>query len=490
MGNLVSSLCCRLCKCCHRNDGYQNLVSDAPDSGSIDMVVRNNRLYQTELIFSAEGNSRPIVQNEVPSRKESGTSSRDLVQNAQTPKEGDNEAAHFSAPLHLAASTNAPVPVPVPAPVTAAMPIPAISTASAKSGLFMRYDMKEVVGEGSTSKCHKVIRKSDGAVFACKTLDHRNIATKFSTALLDQLLMEVRVLKHLREHSEQHPNIVRFEEHYETNERTYLVMEMVSGGELFDYIAYRGTLTEAEAAGIMHKLVSVVHHLHSMNIIHRDLKPENLLLAYPLNATKASTRDVHGNICSVLPPTSGIVGDDSEHGPVLKVIDFGLAKSLSIEAPGTLARTYVGTKGYLAPELYQHVPYDGAVDMWALGVIAYVLLTGCMPFANDAEVSVQTSTPLSTSDLHEVFAWDLPMWASALSINAKDFLRKLLAIDPRNRMTAKQALAHPWIQPDGAPTDRYLQSPLLLAERLEQKMSEESVYRKPDVGARRETKAL
>ena len=182
-----------------------------------------------------------------------------------------------------------------------------------RTGFFLKYDLKEEIGVGSTSKCFRCVRKSDGVTFACKVIDKKHVEVKFS-GLLDQFFTEIKILQTLN-----HPNIIRLEDTYETSERIYMVMEMMVGGELFDYVVEKGTLSEEEASTIVRKVTSAVAHMHSLDIIHRDLKPENLLLT--------SKRP------------------DAE----VKLIDFGLAKETQED---NMARSFLGTRGYLAPEVW------------------------------------------------------------------------------------------------------------------------------------------
>ena len=202
------------------------------------------------------------------------------------------------------------------------------------------YELKDVIGLGSTSICHRCVRRSDQKEFACKVIDKRQVEVKFS-GLLDQFYVEIKVLQML-----EHPNIINLVDAFDSDDRIYMVMETMLGGELFDYVVEKGTLSEEEASILVRKITSAVAHMHNRNIIHRDLKPENLLL---------TTR-----------------GGDAE----IKLIDFGLAKIMSESA----ARSFLGTRGYLAPEMLQRTAYDKSIDVWALGIIVFVLLCGCLPF--------------------------------------------------------------------------------------------------------------
>jgi serine/threonine protein kinase len=164
--------------------------------------------------------------------------------------------------------------------------------------------------------------------------------------------------------------------------------------------------------------------MHSQNIIHRDLKPENLLLTSK--------------------------GADAE----VKLIDFGLAKVMR----ESVASSFLGTKGYLAPEMLQRQSYDKSIDMWALGVIVFVLLCGCLPFDDDS------SKISSESAARKKFALRFPKWASSMSSSAKDLLYNLLEINPKTRYTADQALNHPWVSGKTVIPNSYLQSPSLMSK--------------------------
>lgn len=290
-----------------------------------------------------------------------------------------------------------------------------------KATFYMNYELRDEIGVGSTSKCYRCVKKADGTEYACKVIDKRQVEMKFS-GLLDQFFVEIRVLQTLN-----HPNIIRLVDTFESPDRIYMVMEMMKGGELFDYVVEKGTLSEEEASVLVRKITSAVAHMHGMDIIHRDLKPENILLTSK--------------------------GPDAE----IKLIDFGLAKFVQREA---VASSFLGTKGYLAPEMLQRNSYDKAIDMWALGVIVFVLLCGCLPFDDDS------SKIASESAARKKFALRFPKWAANLSNSAKDLLNNLLEINPKNRFTAHQALAHPWVAGKTVQLNSYLQSPCILGKSI------------------------
>eukprot|EP00904_Undaria_pinnatifida_P003902 jgi/Undpi1/13512/HiC_scaffold_8.g03171.m1 len=277
--------------------------------------------------------------------------------------------------------------------------------------------MREVLGVGSTSTCYRCVNRRSKKQFACKVIDKRAMDPKLKP-LLDQFQVEIQVLQLLR-----HPNIIHMEDVFESDVKIHMVMEIMQGGELFDYVVEKGTLSESEASVMVRKVTSALSYMHSLNIIHRDLKPENLLLA-----------------------SKGAI-------PEVKIIDFGLAKVLG--ATEDSAQSFLGTRGYLAPEMLQRESYNKEVDVWALGVIVFVLLCGCLPFDDD-------SKKLNRAGAFQKFVLRFPRWAQKLSPGAKDLLSKLLTVTPRARLTAKQALEHPWVTGKVAAADNFLESPRAL----------------------------
>mmetsp|Transcript_5858 Transcript_5858/g.14047 ORF Transcript_5858/g.14047 Transcript_5858/m.14047 type:complete len:488 (-) Transcript_5858:145-1608(-) len=282
--------------------------------------------------------------------------------------------------------------------------------------LYEKYEICEVLGVGSTSTCHRCINRIDGKSYACKIIDKKHIEQRFA-GMIEQFHTEIAALRSLH-----HPNIITLYDVYITDEKIYIVMELMSGGELFDYVVAKGTLNEEEASQIVNKVTSALVYMHSKNIIHRDLKPENLLLTHK--------------------PKSG---DDID----VKIIDFGLSKVMA----EPVAQSFLGTRGYLAPEMLQRQEYTRSVDAWALGVIVFVLLCGCLPFDDDSQM-IPTDAMVKTK-----FQLRFPRWAKDLSPSAKNLLSKLLDIDPRRRFTAEQALSHPWVVGKTARKDSLLQSP-------------------------------
>uniref|UniRef100_A0A6U6IAM5 non-specific serine/threonine protein kinase n=2 Tax=Odontella aurita TaxID=265563 RepID=A0A6U6IAM5_9STRA len=282
--------------------------------------------------------------------------------------------------------------------------------------LYREYELCEVLGVGSTSTCHRCVHRPTGQSRACKVIDKRHIESRFA-GMIEQFHTEIQALRSLH-----HPNIITLYDVYITDEKIFIVMELMEGGELFDYVVQKGTLNEEEASKIVRKVTGALVYMHSKNIIHRDMKPENLLLTH-------KPRSMH----------------DIE----VKIIDFGLSKCM--EEP--VARSFLGTRGYLAPEMLQRRDYSRSVDAWALGVIVFVLLCGCLPFDDDSV------TVPSDEMVRAKFVLRFPRWARNLSPSAKNLLSHLLDVNPVTRYSAEQALNHPWVRGETAPKDSLLQSP-------------------------------
>uniref|UniRef100_A0A8C8SXA4 non-specific serine/threonine protein kinase n=1 Tax=Pelusios castaneus TaxID=367368 RepID=A0A8C8SXA4_9SAUR len=261
------------------------------------------------------------------------------------------------------------------------------------------YDIQEKLGAGAFSEVFLAQERGSQRLVALKCIPKKALQGK-EVAVEN----EIAVLRKIK-----HDNIVALEDVYETPTHLYLAMQLVTGGELFDRIVERGHYTERDASHLIHQVLEAMHYLHQLGIVHRDLKPENLLYATPFEDAK------------------------------IMITDFGLSK---IQSDGVMA-TACGTPGYVAPELLQQKPYGKAVDIWALGVISYILLCGYPPFydENDSELFAQI--------LKGEFEFDSPYWDD-ISDSAKDFIQQLLQRDPEKRYTCEQALQHPWISGDTA----------------------------------------
>jgi len=259
------------------------------------------------------------------------------------------------------------------------------------------YDMSgRELGRGSFGSVQEVIHKASGNVRAVKNIP------KSSLTATEALAQEIEITRVL-----DHPNIVRLYEVFEDARCIYLVMEVCTGGELFDAILNADSgFSERSAARLMKQVVGAVFYMHSLGIVHRDLKPENFLLAEDVSI------------------------DDS----ALKLVDFGTARRTK---PGTPMTTLTFTPYYVAPEVMKG-SYNLNCDIWSLGVLLYVLLCGRPPFNGDSEEEILRSVRKGT------FSFNKPAW-QVVSDDAKDLIEKMLVIDAEKRHTAEQVLHHPWV---------------------------------------------
>merc|ERR1712100_1009492 len=261
-----------------------------------------------------------------------------------------------------------------------------------------KYEVGEVLGRGAFSVVKKVTSKRSGRVYAVKIIDKKNVGQD-----MNRLRIEIDILTKVK-----HPNIINLKEIMEDEDTLYIITELVTGGELFDKIVELGAYTEADAAKLVARMVSAIDYLHSMNIVHRDLKPENLLLK------------------------------DSSNVSEVKLADFGLSKIVSEGVQKQLMQTACGTPGYVAPEVLTADGYDKEVDLWSIGVITYILLCGFPPFYNE-HLPVLFEAIMKADYDYPPDYWD------EISDSAKNFIDRLLVVQPDERMTAEQALEHEWL---------------------------------------------
>eukprot|EP01127_Copromyxa_protea_P011399 TRINITY_DN2864_c1_g1_i3.p1 TRINITY_DN2864_c1_g1~~TRINITY_DN2864_c1_g1_i3.p1 ORF type:complete len:390 (-),score=77.34 TRINITY_DN2864_c1_g1_i3:112-1281(-) len=257
------------------------------------------------------------------------------------------------------------------------------------------YEFQGELGNGAFSVVKMAKHKETGDVVAIKVLEKYEDDPR-QAAKFDQ---EIEIMRQL-----DHPNIIKFHELDEDNGHYYVVMEVVNGGELFDQIVAKKYYTEEEAAPIVAQILCALSYLHDvLGIVHRDLKPENLLFK----------------------------GEDHN---LIKIADFGESKSY---ISNTLS-TYCGTPDYMAPEIIKSVSYGAEVDMWAIGVITYVMLGGFPPFDGENDIEVFASI------LGTKYSYPSPEW-DHVGDDGMNFIDSLLKLEPQDRLTAVEALSHPFI---------------------------------------------
>uniref|UniRef100_A0A667YFV3 non-specific serine/threonine protein kinase n=1 Tax=Myripristis murdjan TaxID=586833 RepID=A0A667YFV3_9TELE len=265
------------------------------------------------------------------------------------------------------------------------------------------YDIGEELGSGQFAIVKRCIEKSTGNEYAAKFIKKRQSRASRRGVRREEIEREVDILQQI-----QHPNIVALHDVYENRTDVVLVLELVSGGELFDFLAQKESLSEEEATQFIKQILAGVQYLHSKRIAHFDLKPENIMLL-----------------------------DKNVPLPRIKLIDFGLAHK--IEA-GADFKNIFGTPEFVAPEIVNYEPLGLEADMWSIGVITYILLSGASPFLGDTKQETLGNISAMNYEFDEEFF-------SSTSELAKSFIRQLLEKDTRKRLTIQDALNHPWIKP-------------------------------------------
>ena len=287
-----------------------------------------------------------------------------------------------------------------------------------KSDITKLYEIGDELGSGNFAKVKKAKRKAKTADVEKEVGGKKKVVLKAGAEVAIKIIDKAKVedMQDIQREIEimnmvDHPNVINLFEIFDEPKKMNLVLELVTGGELFDRIVAKGNYSEKDAATCMSQLCQALDYLHTKKIVHRDLKPENLLYASP--------------------------ADDAN----LKVADFGLARMLTA---GDMMKTACGTPGYVAPEILKNKGYDsGAVDMWSAGVILYILLCGFPPFYEEELPA------LFDQILHARYDFPSPWWDN-ISADGKDLVKKLLELDVKKRLTAAQVLAHPWM--GAAPT--------------------------------------
>ncbi|EHA48443.1 hypothetical protein MCOR27_001291 [Pyricularia oryzae] len=263
-----------------------------------------------------------------------------------------------------------------------------------------RYKVGKTLGAGSYSVVKECVHIDTGRYYAAKVINKRLMAGREH-----MVRNEIAVLKKV---SMGHQNILTLVDYFETMNNLYLVTDLALGGELFDRICRKGSYYESDAVDLIRATLSAVAYLHDHGIVHRDLKPENLLFRTP------------------------------EDNADLLIADFGLSRIMDEEQFHVLTTT-CGTPGYMAPEIFKKTGHGKPVDIWALGVITYFLLCGYTPFDRDSDLEEMQAILNADYSFTPIEFW------RGVSDSAKDFIRRCLTIDPTKRMSAHEALQHPFV---------------------------------------------
>ncbi|XP_040981638.1 death-associated protein kinase 2-like isoform X2 [Aquila chrysaetos chrysaetos] len=265
------------------------------------------------------------------------------------------------------------------------------------------YELLEKLGSGHFGVVKRCRERSTGTFYAAKFVKTRRCRGSRLGLERAQVEREVAILRQL-----DHPNIMRLHDLFVSKAEMVLVLELIGGGELFDFIAEKEMLSEEEAIEFLGQILRGVEYLHAHHIAHFDLKPENIML-----------QEKH------VPK------------PWVKIIDFGLAQHLE---DGVTFKSLCGTPQYIAPEVINYEPLSSATDMWSIGVITYILLSGLSPFQGETDAETLSNVVAGTYEFEE-------RCFSQTSEMAKDFIQQLLVKEPGHRMTAAECLVHPWIKP-------------------------------------------
>ncbi|XP_071873350.1 phosphorylase kinase gamma isoform X2 [Bombus fervidus] len=271
----------------------------------------------------------------------------------------------------------------------------------AAKGFYAKYEPKEILGRGISSTVRRCIEKETGTEYAAKIIDISNETNEDGHTMKDATLQEVQILRRVAGH----PYIIELHDVFESSTFIFLIFEICKNGELFDYLTSVVTLSEKKTRYIMRQVFEGVQHVHNQGIVHRDLKPENILLDDNLN---------------------------------VKITDFGFARLLKA---GEKLYDLCGTPGYLAPEVLKCNMFENAegygheVDIWACGVIMFTLLVGCPPFWHRKQMVMLRNI------MEGKYSFTSPEWAD-ITEAPKDLIRKLLVVDPKKRISIKEALEH------------------------------------------------
>ncbi|XP_019389998.1 PREDICTED: serine/threonine-protein kinase DCLK2 isoform X2 [Crocodylus porosus] len=272
---------------------------------------------------------------------------------------------------------------------------------SSSSTILEKYKVGKVIGDGNFAVVKECVERATGKEFALKIIDKAKCCGK--EHLIEN---EVSILRRVK-----HPNIIMLIEEMDTPTELYLVMELVKGGDLFDAITSSTKYTERDGSAMVYNLASALKYLHGLNIVHRDIKPENLLVCEYPDGTKS-----------------------------LKLGDFGLATV--VEGP---LYTVCGTPTYVAPEIIAETGYGLKVDIWAAGVITYILLCGFPPFRSENNLQEDLFDQILVGKLE----FPSPYWDN-ITDSAKELISLMLHVNVEARYTAAQILSHPWVSDDAS----------------------------------------
>ncbi|KAJ1562725.1 hypothetical protein HK096_004609 [Nowakowskiella sp. JEL0078] len=261
------------------------------------------------------------------------------------------------------------------------------------------YKQGHVLGHGSYGVVRQVVHIQTGKTYALKSIEKKTLK---SPQAVEMVHREMSILTDIH-----HPNIINMFDAFETKGKFYMVLELATGGELFERLALRGKFTEKDAANIIYPVLDAIGFLHDHGIVHRDIKPENCLYK-----------------------------DKSENSEIV-LADFGVSNFINNE--NELLTSLAGSPGYAAPEVLRRTGHNKPADIWSVGCLAYTILCGFHPFYYCEDMG-----ELIESTSNGRWKFDSPYW-DHISSTAKDFIKACLNLKPSDRPTAAQAKLHPWL---------------------------------------------
>lgn len=267
--------------------------------------------------------------------------------------------------------------------------------------IFKKYEIGRKLGQGSFGVVYEIVNKETEEQFAIKIINKEKVGGgKYNVSFENEVFIMKSVI---------HPNLIRLEEVFESKKKLYLITELCEAGELSKIIKKEGPIPEHISKIIMRQIVSAISYLHKNDIVHRDLKLENILLKE---------------------------FDPDQEIYYIKITDFGLSSQRSTAGTDSMFEDYCGTPLYMAPEIIENLPYSQLCDVWALGIIMFILLTSHSPFSTDSN---QLREQIKRADIDT-----LSKYYIKLSPEAKHCLQRMIKVNPAHRITSSELFEHPW----------------------------------------------
>lgn len=266
--------------------------------------------------------------------------------------------------------------------------------------IYKKYEMGRKLGQGSFGIVYEIMNKASEEKFAIKVISKEKVGGGKASFENEVFIMKSVI----------HPNLIKLEEVFESKKKLYLITELCEAGELGKIIKKEGPIPEQTSKLIMRQIVDAISYLHRNDIVHRDLKLENILL-------------------KEFDPDQGIY--------YIKVTDFGLSSQRATAGTESMFEDYCGTPLYMAPEIIENLPYSQLCDVWALGIIMFILLTSHSPFSSESESKLREQIKRADINIYSKHYVNL-------SPEAKHCLQRMIKVNPAHRITSSELFEHPW----------------------------------------------